>query len=367
MQIDIFGDVKPASTSLVYRKSHKSELNKVLYPEPSKVYDFKNFISIRPTSICEYQRNIIPDLSIRTIENNSMPIDRRHHGIVSTKGNKNIQSIIDWMVLLAKEKETINPKDNSHYSFKLNFTTLTLPAKQKHSDKFLTKNLLMPFLDWIRKTPMPEGLQMQKTFMCKHYFYRSESQSNGNIHWHLCCDVFIPWLMIRTEWNKLLGKLGYIDTFEKKHNHRHPNSIDIHSIKKIKNIARYLSKYCGKNAKGITVLLTKKKTCEQKLPVNLLSFKWSFPQKNARFFRQIYSRLWSCSQKLSKLKSCKVQVTPFIQDELDFFRANFIDSYFPSKYCTVYKVDCQNFVDLEMIMIRRVLAIHVREILFGSS
>lgn len=353
---------KQISTFTPDEQSKMRRKESVIYQEPSKTYDFRNYISIRPSGICEYQRNVIPDISIHNIEFAPLPIDNKHHGIISKKANKNIQSTIDWFVLMAKDKNTYNPKYKSSYSFKINFVTLTLPSKQVHPDKFLQKNLFAPFLDWVRKTKHYKGLDSNESEYCNMYFWRSEAQENGNIHWHLCCDVFIHYQLIQSKWNYLLGKLGYIATFEKKWNHLQPNSTDVHSVRKVRSLAKYLSKYCGKNTKGITVQCSlASKFLSSGYPL-FLNSTWNYPGAKPRFFREVHSRLWGCSENLSKIKSCKVMTDEFIEEELRFFRNNFPEKCLAFKYSTVYRVDCVDLFSLEMIFIRKVLARYVLEV-----
>jgi hypothetical protein len=77
-----------------------------------------------------------------------------------------------------------------------------------------------------------------------NYVWRAEPQANGNIHFHILSDVFIPHDELRIVWNRIQVKNGYIVPSAKKQN---PNSTDIHSLKTIGNVAAYVSKYCTKN------------------------------------------------------------------------------------------------------------------------
>lgn len=171
------------------------------------------------------------------------------------------------------------------------FVTLTLPAKQKHDDKEIKKKM---FSDWF----IPA---MKRNADTKHYFWRAEPQKNGNIHFHIIFDKFIPWQNVRGTWNNILGSYGYLEdyknnqlskhpngftydpsyqknksrqgqykrakrakrtnlTFRKwdeqkqfeaydygmKTNWKNPNSTDIHRLKKIRNVGAYVTKYMTK-------------------------------------------------------------------------------------------------------------------------
>jgi hypothetical protein len=115
------------------------------------------------------------------------------------------------------------------------FITLTLSASQEHSDNTIKRKLLTPYI-----------ATLQRRFNVWNYFWRAEPQKNGNIHFHLIVDSYIPWADIRESWNNQLNKLQYIDRFEEKHGHRNPNSTDIHKVQHVQDLAGYLCKYITK-------------------------------------------------------------------------------------------------------------------------
>ncbi len=88
---------------------------------------------------------------------------------------------------------------------KTTFVTLTLPSRQVHDDNEIKRKMLDYFIKIaVRKWDV------------KHYFWRAEPQSNGNIHFHLLFDSFIDWKLIRGNWNRILKRFGYIEAYRKK-------------------------------------------------------------------------------------------------------------------------------------------------------
>ena len=152
----------------------------------------------------------------------------------------------------------------------ISFITLTLPSKQKHTDKEVKKDLLNWFL-----------IRIKRDFGVTIFLWKAESQNNGNIHFHILVNRFVPWREIRDTWNDCLDKYGYIADFEKNHGHRDPNSTDIHGLYKDKkgdkvgNIAAYLAKYMS---------------------------------KNEDLKRGIDGRLWGCSDNLKTVESFRILV-----------------------------------------------------------
>lgn len=149
------------------------------------------------------------------------------------------------------------------------FVTLTLSSYQIHKDNQIKRKLLMPFIETLKRK-----------HNVKEYFWRAESQKNGNIHFHLLIDSHIPWYNLRSEWNKAQNKLGYVDRYQENHskldlkgyiakyslftkckrstlerryekgvksNWANPNSTDIRELYKVQNKESYIIKYSCKS------------------------------------------------------------------------------------------------------------------------
>lgn len=155
---------------------------------------------------------------------------------LSINAKKRIRTAVNWLFALSENKTVINPKTQKTYNFKINFITLTLSDKQVHSDCYIKKNMLNRFLEKIRYQ-----------YNLKSYLWKAESQQNGNIHFHITTNLYIPYNKIRDTWNQIQDKNGYLNKFFQKHGHKNPNSTDVHAVKKIKNLAAYMASYLTKN------------------------------------------------------------------------------------------------------------------------
>lgn len=273
-------------------------------------------VSIKPNYLTTYLRF---DSTNSTNYNNGkervMPESNKHDGLMSAKANKRVRLAIDWLIHITKEKTLTKKGVATNYKFKLNFITLTLSSKQKHSDNEIKKTMLNQFLT-----------ELRTKYGCTNYLWRAEAQSNGNIHFHIASDVYVPWRSLRTDWNRIQEKLGYISRFTEKTGKVDPNSTDVHSIKYVKDLSSYLAKYCSKNSKGYTVLRTRASK-EPFKPKCWLTHKWvkfvpysynkrTKKMEKAKFFRQINGKLWGLSQQLSKLNSAKCEIIDGVEDEL---------------------------------------------------
>lgn len=248
-----------------------------------------------------------------------------YSGLINAAAGKKIKHSINLLLAIAKWKIAIDYKTNSEYRFKVNFITLTLPAAQgHHSDKSIKKEVLDV---WLKSA--------KRIFKLGSYVWRAERQQNGNLHFHLITDTFIPYDRLRDSWNKRLNRLGYIDEFEKKNGHRHPNSTDVHAVKKIKNLAAYVCKYMSKGQ------LTPQECIAQApwaSPRVLLK-----PKKNAPKFKRLMTiedqridgKVWDCS---SNLKS-KARCTDYLEGDtlITWMQAKeqFRDSYKSTDNCSM--------------------------------
>ena len=156
-------------------------------------------------------------------------------GKFSRKSSKRLTEIVNNWVSCVQGKMMFNNESKKMMSKYLTFITLTLSSTQIHDDKFVRKNMLHRFIQ-----------DLKRKHNVVNYLYCSEAQKNGNIHFHIVADRNIYWKSIRELWNNCQSSYGYIDEFERKHKHRNPNSTDIHSFKKINNVAAYLVKYFTK-------------------------------------------------------------------------------------------------------------------------
>lgn len=159
----------------------------------------------------------------------------KYKGAVSSSGRKQISDALEYWLMVAPYKWSTSFKTGKKYRFKLSFVTLTLPSRQRHTDQEIKSKVLKNWLD-----------VMRKQYGLKNYLWRAEAQTNGNIHFHIVIDKYIHYSELRRLWNQSAELLGYVTEFQNQFGHRDPNSTDVHSIKHIRHIARYLAKYCSK-------------------------------------------------------------------------------------------------------------------------
>jgi hypothetical protein len=236
--------------------------------------------------------------------------DTEHEGRLSDKARKRLEIALQWLLYVSKPKRVRAADTGKQFSFKINFITLTLSAKQQHTDEEIKQTVLKNFI-----------ARLSKSHNLTNYIWRAEAQANGNIHFHLTTDVYVHYNEVRRIWNESQELLGYVSEYEKKWHNRNPNSTDIHSVKHVKQLAQYLSKYMAKNRAFpcIGELRQIKGEVVEVLYGTDMYRQEEANQKKGKVIghiigskiRSITGRLWYCSRSLSRLKGIKVNEEVF--------------------------------------------------------
>lgn len=242
--------------------------------------------SISPTGICLFDY-FIGDrkYAIKHLQHNA----HTKAGLSDKQANR-IRKSINWLFMIAVKKTVHDKRTKKKWSFRLNFLTLTLSSKQKHTDNEIRKYMFEPFLRKLRQEY--NGLL---------YVWKAEVQDNGNLHFHLNCNVYIDWRILRDLWNEQQQKLGYIDN----DNNADPNSTDIKAVQDAKGLGGYMAKYIGKKDiytaalkryHRLTAAAHKNEKVSCSIPANYF----------ARLKRKITIKLWDCSSLIKKIKITKL-------------------------------------------------------------
>lgn len=195
------------------------------------------------------------------------------------------------MVSGTRRRWIVNPVTQKSTLHQLTFVTLTVSdCSQEFTGKDAYKQLLSPFLAWLRKT---KGVNT--------YIWKAELQRNGQIHYHITLPDFIHYRELRTKWNEIQKKAGVIDRYRAnqlefhkdgfrlreeltrgenpwtaeaqrraydegmKNDWQDPNSTDVHKVYKIKDVAAYLVKEIAKGMQNETSLGGKVWDCSENL------------------------------------------------------------------------------------------------------
>lgn len=100
------------------------------------------------------------------------------------------------------------------------FVTLTLPSKQQHTDAEINRKILQPFL-----------IRLKRDYEIENYFWRAEAQENGNVHYHILVDRYIPKRYLQLTWNLSTDALDYLRRYFEETGSLTPPSTEIHRIR----------------------------------------------------------------------------------------------------------------------------------------
>lgn len=316
---------------------------------PTQINLFYEFVGERSskTPFVDFDQNGNPIYQSQSFLNSS----RKANGEISDIAKRKMNKAIDYLVLMANEKKVKERLTGKTITFKVAFVTLTLPSQQIHTDGEIINKCLNQFI-----------IECRKYYQVKNYVWRAEKQKNGNIHFHIILDKFIPWYEMRNRWNRIMNKLGYIDRFQDKHGHTTPNSTDIHSTRKIKDVRKYLAKYMTKNEQQEIQITRKAAEFKNSLTESEEKIYKKISEKDrARFLQmtpeqisnlQQTGRVWACNQELSNIKGCQLDIDNEIATELEKIITQARPRIYETEYFKIFSID------LKMI------ATHSREVLF---
>lgn len=346
-------------------------------------------ISIHPDKICTYsQVHWFPNRPVRPdkIQNHEDKIITYNHllksrrsamGLVSDIARRKISRSLDYLLLLSQNKNLHSLYLGRNFQFKIGFITLTLPAEQMHSDNVIKSKCLNSIL-----------IELKKYHKVKNYVWRAEKQKNGNIHFHIIVDKFIPWSKLRDRWNRIIEKLGYITAYREsmlswhkggfkirtdllkkweyrkqikayetgsKNDWNSPNTTDVHSIKKVINLKNYISKYLTKNETSL-----EKKCKNLGFGQKLIGFNCELrvnkkdrlkvkcrhrKDQQVRRKQLVKGRIWGCNKELSNIKGATLDVDSEIWDNMNEVIKNSNCKQYSSDYFNVFYIDFRDLAE----------------------
>jgi hypothetical protein len=284
-------------------------------------------------------------------------VSKSHHNVLSSQATRKLKKSIKYLIFLAHDKKVYNTSTKKSFNYKVGFVTLTLASKQVHKDSFITSELLHQFL-----------VEAKQKWRVTRYVWKAEYQRNGNIHYHILVDKFIPYQELRNVWNRIQNKHGYIDRAIYKDSAYSYNSTDIHSLYNLKDVTNYVTKYMSK-------CLYRETAYMQRKDFNLQCYNYeeiaSLTNQNilgvcvndnapTYYFRQslrnqrkaLHSvsagakeflksqidrfRIWGCSVELSNIKGFQNCIEQEYREELDRLRIDTNCKVFDSDYYSVF-------------------------------
>jgi hypothetical protein len=200
--------------------------------------NWSTFVQVRHNQLVKYDR---PDEGFRVPAWRKPPTKKGYSGTITDSTRKRIETAVDIFLQLAPKRRIYNPITDKHQDFQLSFITLTVsahnpvPASEGHK---ALKVWLQHF-----KRPWHRRKMSEPIFT---YLWKCELQKRGQIHYHLTTNSFLHLVEIRRVWNDLQKARGWLDDYHRQTGKWDANSTDVHSVYRVKDVRRYLSKYIAK-------------------------------------------------------------------------------------------------------------------------
>lgn len=291
-------------------------------------------VSHKPT-YCTVGSYMLNRDQMPTWESSLPPAFTVKNDVQSAKSLCRLKNAVNWMLLFSDKKQVKSKidktkpwaKDNiKTWWFRLAFITLTLSDSQSHTDDYIKEHMLQPFLYWL-----------QRYYNCS-YVWKAESQINGNVHFHITVDQFVPWKSIRAKWNKILSKHNYCKVLQDGSNDKGDSATQIKAVLNEKKCAKDIADYVAKKdklpyvvAKGFEMIWKGEVTCTKEIIAAYKYLRWGktgSPGEMMKVVREaaetsqlhcdynpekpkpapellkrvIDGRLWGCSSELSNIK-----------------------------------------------------------------
>ena len=305
---------------------------------------------ITPQSVTVYRSGVAPESAAANLEKARAVIAAEgYRGEMNDRTAARVKRILRAWFIEAKCKAGNIGLSDAAVATKFTFVTLTLPAPQVHTDNELKRQALRPFLQ-----------EIGRRFGARNYVWKAEPQKNGNIHFHILLDKFIPWPELRKLWNHYLQPLGYIDRYRERQQQKYkdgmvyevrasckstpaqqlaayaegvrtnwsnPNSTDIHSLRSVKHIIAYISAYIVKKANR----------------------------------RKIEGRIWDCTDNLRGLQMFEAQEDGRLLTALTGLGEGYGLRKLVLEHCTVYSGEVLRFLQTELPDVAQQLVDHWHE------
>lgn len=164
-----------------------------------------------------------------------------YSGGITSHAAKRIKKVCEILVMKSPEKVVLNPVTRKPTRFKLTFVTVTISSRTIVDHREAYEKGLKPLIRWLRtKSGVVD------------YIWKAELQARGQVHWHITTNTYIPWQWLRSAWNAIQKRNGWLNDYHAHYGHWNANSIDVHAVMKVDRIELYLAKYIAKTGATIT-------------------------------------------------------------------------------------------------------------------
>lgn len=195
-------------------------------------------------------------------------------------------------------KYKTNPYNGMLQWHQLTFITLTVSCTKIISGKEAQKNLMSPFLQWLRRTAE-----------VRCYVWKKELQKRGQPHYHVIIPDMIHYKEVRNKWNELQREAGYLDEYAKQHCHFNPNSTDTKAVTKKNSMAAYIVKELAKSVDALKLDITAEVEKDIEEGRENAEFRNEEIKHRLRYAVELNGKTWDASDNLTGASYFKLELT----------------------------------------------------------
>lgn len=167
----------------------------------------------------------------------------QYNGYMSPATRRRVKGIVENFLTAVQLNTSMKfPKSFPSAEVYPTFVTLTLPCKQHHCDNDIKKECFFRFMEYLQGSKEKGN----SGWNVKNYIWVSETQKNGNIHFHIILDRAIPAQRLNEVWNRFIDRLGYVDRFRNTQNYIYDRGFYVRK-QMLDHRLKERQQYCRKN------------------------------------------------------------------------------------------------------------------------
>lgn len=165
---------------------------------------------------------------------------KTYSGGMTEHAKKRIRRAVEILVMCSPAQSVWNPVSQRPCNFRLTFATITISA-----------TTLIPHREAYERGLKPLLRVLRTRYGWQHYIWKAELQKRGQVHWHITGNRFLDYRYLKSEWNNIQYRNGWLREYHEKTGNWAPNSVDIHAVQNVARLDLYLAKYIAKSSATI--------------------------------------------------------------------------------------------------------------------
>lgn len=238
--------------------------------------------------------------------------EQAYKGGMTQGVRKRMAQAVTIMTQAIRPKWITNPATGKMQFHRFSFITLTIACNSRNLTALQGYDMLLNhFLDWMTRTAA------ERCPALKTYIWKAEFQERGQLHYHITTPGYVHYKEIRQVWNRLQREAGLLGEFAAEYGHFDPNGTDIHDVRNVRQMDRYMIKELNKSIDAaINKQIAEIRALERAGALSAEDAREKIDEARGQEVRT-QGRVWGCSEDLQGVRYFTVQVTRSHEDMLE--------------------------------------------------